>query len=668
MVFHTRKKIKLTVMNPAKILIGICLLMIGQIAFGQHIYKIKTDSLLVTNDSCNAELNLENSTRNVNGFLYNKGNGRTEFRRGLIKLTDSTYQIGNDILNLGSYSSNNSWKTTGNNNITTNNFLGTLDSSKLIFKTNGIQHASIGVDGTINFEVNDTASKPAFRFYPNGDFVVKARRELAGNTFGPNSGIRYNAKYGILEVGTNNNFDTSRSAVCCGSLSKSAIIINSDFMNTITGDVHGSLVAGDNHVITSAIWSSVFGERHRMSGAGYVNKSMVFGYGQSITAEVNASIIGGNANSIGYPVNTVMNIGWLNTVADTSFASMVAGVLNTSGGNGQLVAGAGHTAKSPYGTFIGQRSVDFASLNYVGRGRKSTDSLEYLSNLDKYPIFSIGNSKYFANSGNPTKSNALTILYNGRTQINTTGFSNNLTESDVTPKAALEIVSNNSGILIPKLTTSQRDGISSVDRQNGLLLYNVDSSNFQYYNGTSWSSLVNTQAQIESPVVILKTLSVSNATSFDVDLTNYYTAYDRIDLEFSNVRPTTDNVSFQLYVSSDGVNFDNGTNNYKYSSNFSISNGAYGPHVSQGDTRINLGDMVGNTATGYFSGTLTLTDPDNSSVNPFIRIQIGYTSYQGDIITNVGWGKRLAAQATKKVRIQPTSGNISGTVKIIGYK
>jgi hypothetical protein len=103
LVFHTRKKkIKLTVMNPAKILIGICLLMIGQIAFGQHIYKIKTDSLLVTNDSCNAELNLENSTRNVNGFLYNKGNGRTEFRKALVQLPDGRYLIGGDTLNVKS--------------------------------------------------------------------------------------------------------------------------------------------------------------------------------------------------------------------------------------------------------------------------------------------------------------------------------------------------------------------------------------------------------------------------------------------------------------------------------------------------------------------------------------------------------------------------------------
>src|SRR3954463_15682607 len=61
----------------------------------QFVYKIKADSLLVTNDSCTAELNLENSTKNVKGFLYNKGNGRTEFRKA-VKLNDSMLVIGGD--------------------------------------------------------------------------------------------------------------------------------------------------------------------------------------------------------------------------------------------------------------------------------------------------------------------------------------------------------------------------------------------------------------------------------------------------------------------------------------------------------------------------------------------------------------------------------------------
>jgi hypothetical protein len=74
----------------------------------QFIYKIKADSVLITNDSCNAELNLENSTRHVaGGFLYNKGNGRTEFRKALYKVNDTLYLIGGDSLKIAPPSTGN---------------------------------------------------------------------------------------------------------------------------------------------------------------------------------------------------------------------------------------------------------------------------------------------------------------------------------------------------------------------------------------------------------------------------------------------------------------------------------------------------------------------------------------------------------------------------------
>jgi hypothetical protein len=54
--------------------VGSCL-----VVSAQFTYKIKADTLLVTNDSCSAELALENSTKATKGFLYNYGNGRTRF-------------------------------------------------------------------------------------------------------------------------------------------------------------------------------------------------------------------------------------------------------------------------------------------------------------------------------------------------------------------------------------------------------------------------------------------------------------------------------------------------------------------------------------------------------------------------------------------------------------
>ena len=65
----------------------------------QYVYTIKADSVKITNcDS--AELIIENHTQGIPGFLFNTGNGRTQFRRALMALTDSTYLLGADTLKL----------------------------------------------------------------------------------------------------------------------------------------------------------------------------------------------------------------------------------------------------------------------------------------------------------------------------------------------------------------------------------------------------------------------------------------------------------------------------------------------------------------------------------------------------------------------------------------
>ncbi|WP_240348189.1 hypothetical protein [Longitalea arenae] len=65
----------------------------------QYIYTIKADSVKITNTCDTAELIIENHTQNVPGFLFNKGKGRTEFKRG-VKLNDSTLVLGNDTFML----------------------------------------------------------------------------------------------------------------------------------------------------------------------------------------------------------------------------------------------------------------------------------------------------------------------------------------------------------------------------------------------------------------------------------------------------------------------------------------------------------------------------------------------------------------------------------------
>ncbi|MBS1563276.1 MAG: hypothetical protein JST39_02755, partial [Bacteroidetes bacterium] len=66
----------------------------------QYVYTINADSVKITNHCDTAELIIENHTQNIPGFLFNKGRGRTEFRRAFQKVSDTLYVFGSDSLRL----------------------------------------------------------------------------------------------------------------------------------------------------------------------------------------------------------------------------------------------------------------------------------------------------------------------------------------------------------------------------------------------------------------------------------------------------------------------------------------------------------------------------------------------------------------------------------------
>lgn len=59
--------------------------------------------------------------------------------------------------------------------------------------------------------------------------------------------------------------------------------------------------------------------------------------------------------------------------------------------------------------------------------------------------------------------------------------------SNADPSAILDLKTNNKGMLVPRMTTAQRTGISSPAA--GLLVYDTDTNNFWFYNGVGWTQL-----------------------------------------------------------------------------------------------------------------------------------------------------------------------------------
>ena len=107
----------------------LALLCLEKALHAQYIYTIKADSVKVTNSCDTAELIIENHTQNVPGFLFNKGRGRTEFRRPLQWVNDNLYLIGADSLKLNAWmQGGNFWGTTG--------IFGTKDNNHIDLYTN----------------------------------------------------------------------------------------------------------------------------------------------------------------------------------------------------------------------------------------------------------------------------------------------------------------------------------------------------------------------------------------------------------------------------------------------------------------------------------------------------------------------------------------------------
>lgn len=70
----------------------------------------------------------------------------------------------------------------------------------------------------------------------------------------------------------------------------------------------------------------------------------------------------------------------------------------------------------------------------------------------------------------------------------TTYIKGELGINNVSPSKVVDIVSTTEGILIPRMTTTQRDAI--VSPTTGELIYNTTTNQFNYYNGSTWLSLL----------------------------------------------------------------------------------------------------------------------------------------------------------------------------------
>lgn len=105
-------------------------LSISNAGSAQYVYTVKADSVKLTGCDSN-ELIIENHSQGVPGFLFNTGRGRTVFKRGLVKVSDTLYLVGADSLRMPR-----AW-VQGGNSFGATGVLGTLDNNHLDLYTSG---------------------------------------------------------------------------------------------------------------------------------------------------------------------------------------------------------------------------------------------------------------------------------------------------------------------------------------------------------------------------------------------------------------------------------------------------------------------------------------------------------------------------------------------------
>ena len=79
----------------------------------------------------------------------------------------------------------------------------------------------------------------------------------------------------------------------------------------------------------------------------------------------------------------------------------------------------------------------------------------------------------------------MALVLNSKFVISQVGINDNNTSPDAS--AMLDVKSTTKGILIPRMTTTERNAISSA--ATGLMIYNTSTNTFDYYNGTVWIAL-----------------------------------------------------------------------------------------------------------------------------------------------------------------------------------
>src|SRR5437868_3385072 len=98
-----------------------------------------------------------------------------------------------------------------------------------------------------------------------------------------------------------------------------------------------------------------------------------------------------------------------------------------------------------------------------------------------------------------------------------------IASTSITPDASsiLEVRSSTKGVLIPRLSTTERDAVTSP--ATGLMIYNTTTNKFNYYNGSAWTAVFSGSGVVNSVTGTANRISIGGTASDPtVDISSSY--------------------------------------------------------------------------------------------------------------------------------------------------